>query len=60
MDGRQGADAVNVLELPKVIPVHFDDYTVFASPLVDFTDEMARRGMADRVIALERGGSVTI
>jgi L-ascorbate metabolism protein UlaG (beta-lactamase superfamily) len=60
MDGRQGTDAVDLLGLPKVIPVHFDDYTVFASPLVDFTDEMARRGMADRVIVLERGGSVTI
>jgi L-ascorbate metabolism protein UlaG (beta-lactamase superfamily) len=60
MDGRQGADAVDLLKLPRVIPVHFDDYTVFASPLADFTDEMTRRGMGDRIIELERGGSVTI
>jgi hypothetical protein len=51
---------VEILNLPKVIPVHFDDYTVFASPLADFTGEMKQRGMADRVIELGRGDSVTI
>ena len=33
---------------------------VFASPLSDFVDEMKRRGIADRIIELERGASVTI
>jgi hypothetical protein len=40
--------------------VHFDDYTVFASPLADFKSEMQRRGLADRTVELERGGSVSI
>ena len=60
MDGRHGAGLVEMLKLPKMIPVHFDDYGVFASPLSDFTSEMERRGMADRIIELERGGSVTV
>jgi L-ascorbate metabolism protein UlaG (beta-lactamase superfamily) len=60
MDGRQGADAVETLKLPRMIPVHFDDYGVFASPLSDFVDEMKRRGLADRIIELERGASVSI
>jgi L-ascorbate metabolism protein UlaG (beta-lactamase superfamily) len=60
MDGRQGAAAVEMLDLPKMIPVHFDDYGVFASPLSDFLDEMKRRGLGDRVIDLERGSSVTV
>ncbi|HKV22510.1 MAG TPA: MBL fold metallo-hydrolase, partial [Mycobacterium sp.] len=60
MDGRQGADAVETLRLPKMIPVHFDDYGVFASPLSDFVDEMKRRGIADRIIELDRGASVSI
>ncbi|WP_201408315.1 MBL fold metallo-hydrolase [Mycobacterium paraintracellulare] len=59
MNGRQGAVAVEVLGLPKVIPVHFDDYTVFASPLEDFQCEMRRRDRADRIIELQRGESVT-
>jgi L-ascorbate metabolism protein UlaG (beta-lactamase superfamily) len=60
MDGRQGADAVEALKLPRMIPVHFDDYGVFASPLSDFVEEMKRRGIADRIIGLERGATVSI
>jgi L-ascorbate metabolism protein UlaG (beta-lactamase superfamily) len=60
MDAKQGADAVEALNLPRMIPVHFDDYGVFASPLSDFVDEMKQRGMADRIIELERGASVNI
>lgn len=60
MDGHQGADLVELVKPGKVIPVHFDDYGVFASPLSDFLDEMARRGLAERVIELGRGDSVTV
>ncbi|BBY19124.1 MBL fold metallo-hydrolase [Mycolicibacterium litorale] len=60
MDGRQGAGAAELLDLPKVIPVHFNDYGVFASPLSDFLEEMKRRGLAERVIELDRGASVTV
>ena len=49
-----------LLALPKVIPVHFDDYGVFASPLSDFVGEMRRRGMEDRIIEPQRGASVTV
>ncbi len=60
MDGQQGAGLVELLDLPKTIPIHFDDYTVFASPLSDFTREMQRRGLADRVVEIERSGSVSL
>lgn len=60
MDGSQGAGVAELLDLPKVIPVHFNDYGVFASPLSDFLDEMHRRGLAERVIELGRGESVTV
>lgn len=60
MNGVQGADAVEVLGLPKMIPVHFDDYGVFASPLSDFRDEMRRRNLDDRVVELRRGQTVHI
>ncbi|CDP87914.1 MULTISPECIES: MBL fold metallo-hydrolase [Mycolicibacterium] len=58
MDARQGADLVELLDLPKMIPVHFDDYSVFASSLNDFRAEMASRGLGERVIELDRGASV--
>lgn len=60
MDGRQGTDLVERLNLPRVIPVHFDDYGVFASPLADFVGEMSHRGLSGRIIELDRGASVTL
>lgn len=60
MDGIQGTGAVDLLGLPRVIPVHFNDYGVFASPLSEFLTEMAGRGLAERVIELDRGASVTL
>lgn len=60
MDGRQGADATELLALPRVIPVHYDDYGVFASPLSDFLAEMGRRGLDDRVSVVDRGASITL
>ena len=60
MDGRQGAELVDRLNLPRAIPVHYDDYGVFASPLTDWTQEMTRRGLGDRIVRLERGESVTV
>jgi L-ascorbate metabolism protein UlaG (beta-lactamase superfamily) len=60
MDGRQGTELVELLNLPRMIPVHFDDYGVFASPLSDFVAEMKRRGLGDRIIELDRGASVTV
>ncbi|MDO3638922.1 MBL fold metallo-hydrolase [Mycolicibacterium arseniciresistens] len=60
MDGEQGAGLTELLDLPKVIPVHFNDYGVFASPLSDFHKAMAQRGLAERVVEVGRGESVTV
>jgi L-ascorbate metabolism protein UlaG (beta-lactamase superfamily) len=37
MDGRQGAELVRLVEPRMTVPVHTDDYTVFRSPLSDFS-----------------------
>ncbi|HEV2068268.1 MAG TPA: hypothetical protein VGR26_00575 [Acidimicrobiales bacterium] len=37
MDDRQGADMVQPIAPPVTIPVHSDDYTVFRSPLSQFS-----------------------
>ncbi len=60
MDGRQGVQAVEKLRLLKVIPVHFDDYGVFASPLSEFYVEMMNRGLAERIVHICRGQTVTL
>ncbi|MCU1675062.1 MAG: metal-dependent hydrolase [Frankiales bacterium] len=43
MDGKQGADLLEIVTPGMTIPVHYDDYTVFKSPLQDFLDEVRQR-----------------
>jgi L-ascorbate metabolism protein UlaG (beta-lactamase superfamily) len=60
MDGRQGADLVELLEPPVTVPVHFDDYSVFTSPLGDFVAEVARREAPGAIRTVNRGQTVSL
>ncbi|HEX2175440.1 MAG TPA: MBL fold metallo-hydrolase [Nocardioidaceae bacterium] len=60
MDGRQGADLMQTVDAPTVVPVHTDDYTVFTSPLADFERAMARRGLSARLRVVERGETLAL
>ena len=60
MDGRQGADWLETVGCPRAVPVHFDDYTVFHSPLSDFQAEVHRRGLSGRVQTVERGATLPL
>jgi L-ascorbate metabolism protein UlaG (beta-lactamase superfamily) len=55
MDGRQGVDLLELIRPAAAIPVHYDDYSVFRSPLSDFEAELERRRPAVRVHRLPRG-----
>ncbi|MFF5210867.1 MBL fold metallo-hydrolase [Streptosporangium sp. NPDC000396] len=57
MDGRQGAEWLAFTGPRYAIPVHYDDYEAFTSPLADFRGEVERRGLSDRVRYIERGES---
>ena len=45
MDAQQGADLLEIVRPAATVPVHFDDYGVFRSPLRDFLAEVERRGL---------------
>jgi L-ascorbate metabolism protein UlaG (beta-lactamase superfamily) len=60
MDDRQGTDLVERIRPRTVIPVHHDDYGVFASPLSNFVAEMRRRGHAARLRTVDRGATVDL
>jgi L-ascorbate metabolism protein UlaG (beta-lactamase superfamily) len=60
MDGRQGADLVELLRPPVTVPVHYDDYTLFRSPLGDFVAEVARRRAPGEIRAVGRGQTVSL
>ncbi|MGW0806386.1 MBL fold metallo-hydrolase [Nonomuraea sp. NPDC002799] len=55
MDGEQGSSWVCLINPHTVVPVHYDDYTVFTSPLDDFRHHIEQAGLSDRVVYMERG-----
>ena len=36
MDAEQGIEAIRIINPREVIPIHYNDYEVFKSPLKDF------------------------
>jgi L-ascorbate metabolism protein UlaG (beta-lactamase superfamily) len=60
MDGRQGADLVELLKPPVTVPVHYDDYDRFASPLGDFVREVAARRAPGEIRAVTRGETISL
>jgi L-ascorbate metabolism protein UlaG (beta-lactamase superfamily) len=55
MDARQGVEAMRLIEPRTAIPIHYNDYTVFKSPLEDFRRAVAEAGLEDRVHYLSHG-----
>jgi L-ascorbate metabolism protein UlaG (beta-lactamase superfamily) len=60
MDARQGADLVEMLSPRTTIPVHYDDYDVFRSPLTHTVDEMRARGLEKGLRIVHRGDTVAL
>ena len=49
MDAGQGVDFVRRVDPGRVVPVHFDDYTVFRSPVAAFVDAAGAAGFGARI-----------
>lgn len=60
MDGKEGADLVEIVHPSTAIPIHYDDYGVFKSPLSDFLAEVERRGLHGVVRAVRRGETTSL
>jgi L-ascorbate metabolism protein UlaG (beta-lactamase superfamily) len=57
MDGKQGVEVIHVVKPRVAIPIHYDDYDVFKSPLSDFQREVEAVGLEPGVHYLNRGDS---
>jgi L-ascorbate metabolism protein UlaG (beta-lactamase superfamily) len=55
MDGKQGVEAMRIVKPERAIPIHYNDYDVFKSPLSDFQSEVIAAGLEDRVHYLSHG-----
>ena len=60
MDGDQGARLTRDLDAGVTLPIHYDDYGVFKSPVADFHSACARRGLTAGVRHVARGETVTL
>ncbi len=59
MDGKQGAQAMRIVAPKTAIPVHFNDYKVFKSPLDDFKKAVREAGLENKVRYLNHGETYT-
>ena len=57
MDDEQGVEMMRIIEPEKAIPIHYNDYDVFKSPLEDFKRAAEAAGLAERLIYLAHGES---
>ena len=55
MDARQGVEVIRIIGPRTAIPIHYNDYTVFKSPLEDFKRAVAEAGLEERVHYLNHG-----
>jgi L-ascorbate metabolism protein UlaG (beta-lactamase superfamily) len=60
LDHRGGVDLLNLLEPRRAVPVHFDDYGLFHSPISNFLQEVRSRGPATEIHLLQRGESLAL
>ena len=55
MDAEQGVEAIHLINPREVIPIHYNDYEVFKSPLEEFKNAVAVAGLENRVRYLSHG-----
>lgn len=59
MDGKDGVQLMQIVQPRKAIPIHFNDYDVFKSPLADFAQEVKAAGLEQQVVYLAHGETYT-
>jgi L-ascorbate metabolism protein UlaG (beta-lactamase superfamily) len=59
MDARQGVEAAELIKPGLTVPVHYDDYQVFTSPLSDFLTRAGEHGLTG-VSPITRGETLSL
>jgi len=59
MDDRQGMEVLEKIAPKHAIPIHFDDFDVFKSPLSEFRDAVKEAGMESRLTYVTHGDTYT-
>jgi len=59
MDANEGLEMFNIINPKKAIPIHYNDYDVFKSPIEDFQAKIKEAGIEDNVFYLNHGETYT-
>jgi L-ascorbate metabolism protein UlaG (beta-lactamase superfamily) len=59
MDGKDGVQLLQIIRPQHAIPIHYDDYDVFKSPLADFAREVKAAGLEQQITYLSHGATYT-
>jgi L-ascorbate metabolism protein UlaG (beta-lactamase superfamily) len=59
MDAEQGVEVLRIVNPKRAIPIHYNDYDVFKSPLSDFQQAVGAAGLANRIHYLSHGETYT-
>ncbi|MGJ9420536.1 MBL fold metallo-hydrolase [Massilia sp. CMS3.1] len=59
MDGKDGVQMMQIVKPKKTIPIHYNDYDVFKSPLAEFAREVKAAGLEESVVFLAHGDTYT-
>ncbi|KAI9714505.1 MAG: hypothetical protein M1820_000466 [Bogoriella megaspora] len=54
MDAKQGIELIQLINPDVTIPIHYDDYDAFLSPLGDFKKAVEEAGLSPKVVYLDR------
>jgi L-ascorbate metabolism protein UlaG (beta-lactamase superfamily) len=60
MDAKQGVEAIRIVNPRTAIPIHYNDYGVFKSPLEEFKAAVREAGLENRVHYLGHGETFDI
>ncbi len=55
MDDKEGVEAIKLIRPETVIPIHYNDYDVFKSPLEDFKRAAEEAGLSEKIVYLVHG-----
>ena len=59
MDAEQGVKALKIVRPRTAVPIHYDDYTVFTSPLEDFRRAASQSDLSTEIREVDRGETWT-
>lgn len=59
MDAKEGLEMVNIINPKRAIPIHYNDYDVFKSPIEDFQAKIKEAGIEGNIFYLNHGETYT-